>query len=105
MSTIHAPLLSASINRWPAARAGFERQPERDALTTISALSGYELVIADMIADCSRVAVELSETVDDGDLRLHTDEIVLFDVADGLIARVTTCYNLADWSAQVGTGA
>ena len=28
-----------------------------------------------------------------------------FELRDGLIARVTTCYNLADWSAQVGTGA
>ena len=55
---------------------------------TVSALSGYALVIADMIADGNRVAVELSETVDDGDARLHTDETVVFDVADGLIARV-----------------
>jgi hypothetical protein len=55
---------------------------------TISALSGYELVIAGMIADGNRVAVELSETVDDGGGRLHTDETVLFDVTDGLISRV-----------------
>jgi ketosteroid isomerase-like protein len=55
---------------------------------TVSALSGYELVIVDIIADGNRVAVELSETVDDGDARLHTDEIVVFDVAGGLIARV-----------------
>jgi limonene-1,2-epoxide hydrolase len=55
---------------------------------TITALSGYELAIAGMIADGNRVAVELSETVDDGDGRLHTDETVLFDVADGLISRV-----------------
>ena len=55
---------------------------------TVSALSGYELVIVDMIADGNRVAVELSETVDDGDARLHTDETVVFDVAGGLIARV-----------------
>jgi limonene-1,2-epoxide hydrolase len=55
---------------------------------TITALSGYELAIAGMIADGNRVAVELSETVDDGDGRLHTDETVLFDVTDGLIARV-----------------
>jgi ketosteroid isomerase-like protein len=56
--------------------------------TTISSLSGYELVVADVIADGNRVAVELSETVDDGDARLHTDETVVFDVRDGLIARV-----------------
>jgi ketosteroid isomerase-like protein len=55
---------------------------------TISALSGYVLVVADVIADGNRVAVELSETVDDGDDRLHTDETVVFDVADGLISRV-----------------
>jgi ketosteroid isomerase-like protein len=55
---------------------------------TVSALSGYELVIVDMIADGNRVAVELTETVDDGDARLHTDETVVFDVAGGLIARV-----------------
>lgn len=55
---------------------------------TVSALSGYELVIGDMIADGNRVAVELSETVDDGNARLHTDETVVFDIADGLIARV-----------------
>ncbi len=55
---------------------------------TVSALSGYELVIAGMIADGDRVAVELSETVDDGDARLHTDETIVFDVAGGLIARV-----------------
>ena len=41
-----------------------------------------------MIADGGRVAVELSETVDDGDAPLHTDETVVFDVADGLITRV-----------------
>jgi steroid delta-isomerase-like uncharacterized protein len=28
-----------------------------------------------------------------------------FALRDGKIARVTTCYNLADWSAQVGAGA
>ena len=55
---------------------------------TISSLSGYELVVADVIADGNRVAVELSETVDDGSARLHTDETVVFDVCDGLITRV-----------------
>ena len=29
---------------------------------------------------------------------------ILFDVDDGLISRVTTYYNLADWTAQVGKG-
>ncbi|HUI49182.1 MAG TPA: nuclear transport factor 2 family protein, partial [Acidimicrobiia bacterium] len=45
-------------------------------------------VIRDMIVDGNRVAVELSETVDDDDARLHTDETVVFDVRDGLISRV-----------------
>ena len=49
---------------------------------------GYELVIVDVVADGNRVAVELNETVDDGDARLHTDETVVFDVAGGLITRV-----------------
>jgi hypothetical protein len=54
----------------------------------IGSLSGYTLAVVDMIADGSRVAVELNETVDDGDGRLHTDETVVFDVARGLIVRV-----------------
>ena len=56
--------------------------------STIGALSGYVLVVAGMIADGTRVAVQLSETVDDGDARLRTDETVVFDVAGGLISRV-----------------
>ncbi len=56
--------------------------------TTITALSGYELVVDRMTASGGIVAVELSETVDDGDARLHTDETVVFDVAGGLITRV-----------------
>jgi hypothetical protein len=45
-------------------------------------------VIVDMIVDGNRVAVELNETVDDGDDRLRTDETVVFDVRDGLISHV-----------------
>jgi limonene-1,2-epoxide hydrolase len=56
--------------------------------TTIASLSGYSLVVVDLIADGNRVAAELNETVDDGEARLHTDEMVVFDVRDGLIARV-----------------
>jgi limonene-1,2-epoxide hydrolase len=55
---------------------------------TICALKGYELVVDRLIADGNRVAVELSETVDDGGERLHTDETVVFDVAEGSIVRV-----------------
>jgi limonene-1,2-epoxide hydrolase len=55
---------------------------------TISALAGYELEVDRVIADGSRVAVELSETVDDKDARLRTDETVVFDVAGGSIVRV-----------------
>lgn len=54
----------------------------------IGSLSGYELVITGFVVDASRVAVELNETVDDGDARLRTDETVVFDVRDGLIVKV-----------------
>jgi len=64
--------------------------------TTVSSLSGYELVVVDLIADGNRVAVELNETVDDGDARLHTDETVVFDVRDGLIARVAVYLQKSD---------
>jgi len=57
--------------------------------STITALSGYELAVKRTIAAGSTVAVELSETVDDGEnRRLHTDEVVVFDVAGGLIVQV-----------------
>ena len=52
-----------------------------------------------MIADGNRVAVELSETVDDGDGRLHTDETVVFDVTDGLISRVAVYLQTSDRQA------
>jgi hypothetical protein len=55
---------------------------------TITELSGYELVVDRMTAADGVVAVELSETVDDRDARLHTDETVVFDVGAGLITRV-----------------
>lgn len=55
---------------------------------TITALPGYVLVIDRMTAAGGVVAVELSETVDDSDARLHTDETVVFDVANGFITRV-----------------
>jgi hypothetical protein len=54
----------------------------------IGALKGYELVVDRMIADGNRIAVELSETVDDKGERLHTDETVVFDVVAGCIVRV-----------------
>jgi ketosteroid isomerase-like protein len=54
----------------------------------IGSLSGYSLVADDLIADGDRVAVQLHETVDDGDARLRTDETVVFDVAGGLIVKV-----------------
>jgi hypothetical protein len=56
--------------------------------STLAALSGYELEVDRMIANGNTVAVELRETVDDGGARLATDESVVFDVSDGLIARV-----------------
>jgi limonene-1,2-epoxide hydrolase len=54
----------------------------------ISTLAGYELVVDRLIADGGRVAVELSETIDDKGERLHTDETVVFDVDGGTIVRV-----------------
>jgi ketosteroid isomerase-like protein len=56
--------------------------------TTIAALADYELAIKRFLVAGNVVTVELSETVADGDGRLRTDEAVVFDVADGLIARV-----------------
>ena len=65
------------------------RAPYAEFLETIiGSLSGYKLVVADLIVAGNRVAVELNETVDDGDARLRTAETVVFDVRDGLIARV-----------------
>jgi limonene-1,2-epoxide hydrolase len=65
------------------------REAYTDFLTkTITALSGYELVVERTTASGGTVAVELSETVDNGADRLRTDEVVVFDVADGLIAQV-----------------
>jgi hypothetical protein len=65
----------------------------RDAYTafleqTIAVLSGYELVVERLLVAGPTVTVELSETVDDGDERLHTDEAVVFDTDLGLITRV-----------------
>jgi len=73
--------------------------PYRDAYTgrepyvkflaaTIGALGGYELDVDRIHVDGGIVTVELRETVDDGDDRLETSEAVVFDTADGLIARV-----------------
>jgi limonene-1,2-epoxide hydrolase len=56
--------------------------------TTISSLSGYELSVRRATGADGAIAVELTETVDDGDDRLRTDEVVVFDVSDGLIANV-----------------
>ena len=55
---------------------------------TITALAGYELRVERVLVAGTTVVVELNETVDDGDGRLHTDEAVVFDVDDGLIIRV-----------------
>src|SRR5262249_27111569 len=54
----------------------------------IMPLSGYELVVDRLLAAGPTVTAELSETVDDGDARLHTDEAVMFDTELGLITRV-----------------
>jgi ketosteroid isomerase-like protein len=85
-----AAVLAPDVERIGPYRDVFRGRTEYTAFlkATITSLSGYELVIADVIADGGRVAVELSETVDDGGARLHTDETVVFDVRDGLITRV-----------------
>jgi ketosteroid isomerase-like protein len=85
-----AASLAPDVERMGPYRDAFRGRDEYTAFlkSTISSLSGYELVVDDVIADGNRVAVELSETVDDGNARLHTDETVVFDVRDGLIVRV-----------------
>jgi ketosteroid isomerase-like protein len=55
---------------------------------TISKLEGYELVVDRIVTDGTTVVVELSETVDDSDARLRTQEAVVFDVDAGGITRV-----------------
>jgi hypothetical protein len=55
---------------------------------TLAALSGYTLVVDRVVGGGTTAVVELSETVDDGDARLHTDEAVVFDVRDGVIAHI-----------------
>ncbi len=70
---------------------------------TITALSGYELIVDRMTAAGGVVAVELSETVDDHDERLHTDETVVFDVANGLITRVAVYLRTSERRPRAGT--
>ena len=85
-----ADSLSPDVERFGPYNDDFHGRNEYAAYLqqTISALSGYELVVHRVIADGSRTAVELSEIVDDKGERLRTDETVVFDVAGGLIARV-----------------
>jgi limonene-1,2-epoxide hydrolase len=54
----------------------------------IGSLGGYQLDVDRIHVDAGVVAVELRETVDDGDERLETSEVVVFDTAAGLITRV-----------------
>jgi limonene-1,2-epoxide hydrolase len=85
-----AASLAADVDRLGPYNDDFHGRDEYVAFLeqTICALQGYELVVDHIIADGNRVAVELSETVDDAGERLHTDETVVFDVADGCIVRV-----------------
>ncbi len=85
-----AATLAPDVERFGPYRDNFRGRVEYAEFleNIIGSLSGYELVIVDMIVDGNRVAVELNETVDDGDARLRTDETVVFDVAAGLITRV-----------------
>lgn len=72
----------------------------------ITSLSGYELVVVDMIVEGGRVSVELNETVDDAGTRLRTDETVVFNVANGLISRVAVYLQTSERSegAEVDPG-
>jgi limonene-1,2-epoxide hydrolase len=67
---------------------------------TIAGLDGYELTIARIIAAGSVVLVELSETVDDPDGRLRTDEAIVFDVRDAFIARVAVFLRASEHQAR-----
>ena len=82
--------LAADVHRIGPYRDVFDgRDAYADFLeATITSLSGYVLEVVRMTASGPTVAVELNETVDDKDARLHTDECVVFDVAGGLIAHV-----------------
>ncbi|MGQ0823697.1 MAG: nuclear transport factor 2 family protein [Actinomycetota bacterium] len=55
---------------------------------TIEPLDSYELTVRRVLRAGSTVIVELRESVDDNGARLHTDEAVVFDVADDEISRV-----------------
>ncbi len=55
---------------------------------TIGALGGYQLDVDRVHVAGPAVAVELRETVDDGDDRLETSEAVVFDTLAGLITNV-----------------
>ena len=97
-------LAGLAAHDWPAVAAalapGIERiGPYRDnyrgrepyakfLAETIDSLGDYQLDIDRVHVDGGTVAVELRETVDDGDARLETCEVVVFDTTDGLITRV-----------------
>ena len=55
---------------------------------TFATLRAYELTISRVLDAGSTMVVELRESVDDGDDRLHTREAVVFDVLDGVITRI-----------------
>lgn len=85
-----AGTLAADVHRMGPYRDVYDGRDTYAAFleTTMTALSGYELAVERMTASGGTVAVELSETVDDGPGRLRTDEVVVFDVVDGLISQV-----------------
>jgi limonene-1,2-epoxide hydrolase len=55
---------------------------------TVEGIEGYQLDIDRVHADGGVVTVELRETVADGEERLETCEVVVFDTVDGFITRV-----------------
>jgi ketosteroid isomerase-like protein len=104
LDTVARYLDAMAAADWPALRATLAPAvhrigPYRDVFdgrdayadfleATITSLSGYQLAIVRLLASGSTVSVELNETVDDKGARLHTDEVVVFDVTDGEITNV-----------------
>jgi hypothetical protein len=71
---------------------------------TVGALGGYQLDVDRVLGTGSVVTVELRETVDDGDDRLETAEVVVFDTADGLITKVAVYLQTSERHPRLQSG-
>ena len=82
--------LAPDIERMGPYRDGYRgrEQYSKFLADTVGALDGYQLDVDRVLGTGSVITVELRETVDDGDDRLETAEVVVFDTADGLITKV-----------------